>query len=192
MAPGGWSSTWVQSTHLERGSQREVTEDMAPEVGHWWLRRMRGPRTALTQGWGPGCGGARQLLPGAGASGLCLGLSSSCGWGQSAFHAPFSSSLPSSPSSRRQYQVLCTGLLCSCLSADHGEKSQGAPVGLGPAMGALHLSGEGTEAGRHEAGLSQGQAGPVNPILLAQPFGPFSPPCCSTLGRKNLSEWPFN
>lgn len=53
--------------------------------------------------------------------------------------------------------------------------SQSGLLARVPEVGALCLVGEGTEAGREGAGLPQGQANPVNPILMAQPFG-LSPP----------------
>lgn len=183
--PGG------SRVHLEGGRQREVTGDIAPEVGHWWLRRMREPTMAVTQGWGPGCGGARQLLPRAGASELSLGLSSSCRWGQSHFpcprlqHSHFLSILKAAVSGTLH------GLLCSCLGADGAEEPKRSPgLSCCPGCQRWELC---TSLGKalRQGGLKLGCMRDRTALRIL--FFWLSPLAHSPhLGRRNLSEWPFN
>lgn len=115
-------------------------------------------------------------------------MRSPCRWGW----CPHGSILPSSPSPRGQYLVpwanlpTQSGLLSSCRGWCWWGRSARALSRSGllvrvPEVGALCLAGESTKAGRDGAGLPQGQANPVNPVLSTQPFSPFPPQCCSTL-----------
>lgn len=121
-----------------------------------------------------------------------LGWRSPCRWGCTHFPCPTLQHSPSSPSPRGQYLVLWAHLPTqSGLSSCHewcwwGRKaralSRSGLLARVPEVGALCLLGEGgIKAGRDGAGLPQGQANPVNPVLSAQPFSPFPPQCCFTL-----------
>lgn len=64
--------------------------------------------------------------------------------------------------------------------------SQSSLLARVPELGALCLVGEGAEAGRHGAGLPQGWANPVNPVLRAQPYGLSPPTTLLHPGEKNI------
>lgn len=92
------------------------------------------------------------------------------------FCAPHCSILPSSLSPKGQYLVFWahlpsqSGLLSSAMTGGGPRAlSQSSLLARVPELGALCLVGEGAEAGRHGAGLPQGRANPVNPVLRAQP-----------------------
>lgn len=162
-------------------------EAAIPAMWGWRCTVVRGLRTAAL-GQGSRWTGAEELLQ--------VGV-------VPIFCGPHCSILPSSPSPKGQYPVFW-----ACLPSQSGLLSSammnGGPRALWqcgllagvPGVGALCPVGEDTVAGRDGAGLPQGQANPVHPVLKAQPFGLPPAPCPNFAPpwreERHLSEWPVN